>query len=978
MEIIKKIYDKGTEEVKGRGNINMSGRQYMHHNEIITPSDKIKVFISSICGDNGRYDKLREQLKKRLEQTNFIRVYTFESKGASTLPAGDHYLWELRDSDVCIVIIDNKDGITSGVQREINEIKDNNIKALFYFCDEHEKQKTILEKEMRGAEFAKSKVVHKFSAIATDSAQAMIDDITYIYHNYSKGRIGKVTDIAFPSVDIIDVSNFNTINNIENINSNAYKEIGINKNVLENIEKSVDYLQTFILGRKYVSKNKIDELGKKELIIATEKTISLDEWVLSFLKVLLEGESIEQFNKDEFIEEVKKQQEETYNRVVNERWNAIVEYFRGNNSKCISMLYKALHMAESSNQASWVINDILIDIRNQELFFCEENNSYEELKAQDRIDKLNEPIQYPLIDRIKENLKNRYIEGMYKKKMQSPYAVTYGSDFESCLKDIIDIIAVAMYNGSLSHILQFYKNIRETLFYSCSKYDDRNLRKQLLKFIIYEAKVNDVNGVCNTYPEIINNLNANEAMEIMDFTEIHPIKYRKVISRLLAFDVVGLYLDDSVFEKYQKKIITDINNWICKENRIALIGTSIFKSLSTVSYRMEQDILVQICCNIFEKHIVGLYADVFKFIGKHIKLDSVSDSKGKKLVEYLVSVVNNDDERLWINRAPECLYVLRNQNKELTEELNLIIKNKMPEFYNDAYMIETTENINEDYNFFVREYNARIKKDNENQGKNGRYYMSCTCNIETIRALVLTDGFKPEIDCIDDLIITLSDTLIKSKEDINNKIDAITLLITIIHKYPEIYNRNVKIYNDILDAREEIYNHCGRGIFSNIDKMAVKIGMCLLGIAMKQDMYDEFLSSMPYIQSDIPTINKVVIMIRDYLNIDESIKFPQMIELIILQNVFQWLLLEREEIKWNATYIMLMLLRNKSNKEVINQKIATLIGNESISIKNLIQRQIEKMEGIDETTRQYVADSCKNDDCYLVRKVRMMIDKGEI
>lgn len=237
--------------------------------------------------------------------------------------------------------------------------------------------------------------------------------------------------------------------------------------------------------------------------------------------------------------------------------------------------------------------------------------------------------------------------------------------------------------------------------------------------------------------------------------------------------------------------------------------------------------------------------------------------------------------------------------------------------------------------------------------------MSCTCNIETIRALVLTDGFKPEIDCIDDLIITLSDTLIKSKEDINNKIDAITLLITIIHKYPEIYNRNVKIYNDILDAREEIYNHCGRGIISNIDKMAVKIGMCLLGIAMKQDMYDEFLSSMPYIQSDIPTINKVVIMIRDYLNIDESIKFPQMIELIILQNVFQWLLLEREEIKWNATYIMLMLLRNKSNKEVINQKIATLIGNESISIKNLIQRQIEKMEGIDETTRQYVADSCK-------------------
>ena len=108
----------------------------------LQPGRKIEVFISSICGDNGKYDHVRAELKKSIEETGLANVYLFEGKGAASMPAGSHYQFALEDSDICIFLIDNADGITPGVQREIDTVKRNNIKALYYFCDETKKEKT--------------------------------------------------------------------------------------------------------------------------------------------------------------------------------------------------------------------------------------------------------------------------------------------------------------------------------------------------------------------------------------------------------------------------------------------------------------------------------------------------------------------------------------------------------------------------------------------------------------------------------------------------------------------------------------------------------------------------------------------------------------------------------------------------------------------------------------------------------------------
>lgn len=48
---------------------------------LICPGQKIKVFISSICGVE-RYDKVRSKLKSSIEATQLADVYLFEEAGA--------------------------------------------------------------------------------------------------------------------------------------------------------------------------------------------------------------------------------------------------------------------------------------------------------------------------------------------------------------------------------------------------------------------------------------------------------------------------------------------------------------------------------------------------------------------------------------------------------------------------------------------------------------------------------------------------------------------------------------------------------------------------------------------------------------------------------------------------------------------------------------------------------------------------------
>ena len=804
-----------------------------------------------------------------------------------------------------------------------------------------------------GAHFAKSKTVHSFSELSQDGAQALIDDIVAIYHYYCTGRI----DLNSGENDEIQA--------VDVVGTEKYQLPTIPKSTLKNVDKCRDYFLKFVLG--YPRGRYQDE---------AEKTSEFDDWGIQFLPILFEGKSIKHFNTAMYLDALKAQQDNEHYQVVQIRWQAIQAYFAGNIEKCIEHLEAALNLAKETNQPTWVIKDILVDLRNQHRTRCTVRNEYSDIPAQKELTESSEELYYPILDRIHESLHEKYIEGLYKKKTVSPYSVTIGNNLDQYGEMHASSFIVSMYNGSLTHILLIYEKIRDFVFYLSCKYDDWNFRLILYKLAIYAGKEKEIIGIQNSYPEVLNNLTADEAKSIMDFRLNHPIKFMRLSSQLLPFGSVGYFLDDKYYEYCEKSIVNEIKLWLSSDTHVLAIGQNIFKCLSGVVYRMSQDMLSEICCQFIERHYSRWYMDMFKFIANCIDLRKMSDASAKALVEHINCVLGSEKEREQIKYSPVFLCVLRKQNRSLTEEMDKKIAEYLSSYYEGTYKLETTEDENQDMLVFVKEYVERIRKSNETQGKDGVYFGHGTCEIATVRSILLGKELTCDTDTMDMLISVVADTILISKEGISTKLDAIALLICIAVKYPEDYTRNQGVYEKLFEQQKTIEVADNPIISSNIDSISLKIGLQLLYTAMGIDVYADILELMPYIQGDVSTTISVTHLIVEYLESSEKVMLPSRVEAIILQNVLQWLHSEYTDIRWNATRILLTMSHNPENCGIVNHQLVNLVDSNSVYIKNLIIRRLHKMDGITDETKEYIISKCRHDANFVVRMVCDEVEKG--
>lgn len=921
----------------------------------VIPSQKIKVFISSKCDraeEPPKYDPIRAELKQSIEKTGLAEVYTFEGEEASTLSAGVHYTFALEDSDVCIFLIDNADGIPDGVKAEIDVVQRNNIKALYYFCDENQKEKTPLEKSLMGANFAKSKTVHTFNDLSKNGATALLSDIVRIYHYYCQGKIS-LSETEFESTKDIDITSVST-----------HQNMSFPKSVLKNIDKTTDYILRSITGISF-SRFPDDPI----------QTSELDDWGVQFLPIMFEGKTIKEFNVSMFLECLKSMQDKEVFNVVSLRWQAIQSYFNGKIDDSVKHLSDALKIAKDTKQPSWIIKDILIDLRNQHWELCEQKNTYFESEAQKELDESQDELYYPVIDRCSESLQEKYIQGLYKHKTESPYTVSLGGNLNEFGKLLASTFIVAMYNGSLTHILMLFDKAKEFLFYLSSRYDDWSFRRDLLKYAIRGGKEKEVVGIQNTFPEILSKLSDADAEKIMDFCSIHPITHKRIRQQLLGFATVGYYLNDEKFRFYESSMLKIIYAWIDDEDKNISIGESVFKNLLNVSHRLSQDVLAEICCKFVEKHLSRWYMDMFKLISKRIDINKMREENAKNLITSIIDVVQNDCEL--VKRTPFFLCVIRNQNRELTNELDKTVETYLPEFYNNNYRLETTENKASDYPVFLNKYLEIVKHNNETQGKNGRYFGRGTREIATIKSILLDGDQQYEDSLLDSIILAVSQTLLESKESLSTKMDAVALLCCIIEKYPKSYERNKDIYRNILENESQIIADDSFPFSSNIDNIALTISLKILFSAMGIDVHADLLELFPYLKDNIATTISVTSFIANYLELSSNVAFQKPIETTILHYAFAWIHTDYVDIRWNSTRILLALLRNADNREIINRHIVSLIERDNVYIKNLILQHILHVPGITKESYEYIIETCKHDANYVTRMVCSDIERKQ-
>lgn len=921
---------------------------------MIISKTKIQVFISSACGDEPekqKYNYVREALKLLIESTGFAEVYTFETQGASTISAHRHYITTLQDSDVCIFLIDNRDGVSDGVQKEIDEAKKYNKRSLFYFCDQFSKEETPLQKSLKGAKYAKSKPINDFKDFIKNGATDLIEDLILIYKQYCKGRLVWYDEQA--EKQTID---------IENIELSAYKSEVVKKELLVNIDSCIEYFNKLILEYSFDEEKKVETEKSAE-----KKTKNIDALCADFLPVLFEGKdiNIEQFNS--LLLEVKQQQSAKYFEVIQKRYEAIKEYYGGKQKNCIEKLKEALQLAKKNDLDEWIIKDILIDLRNQIRAFEESQNKYSrEEEYQQELTNSRTLLYYPLLDRVDSDYYEEIIKETIKFKMQSPNMIIYGNSMEKYIRPLAEAFVLAMYNGSLTHIQVLYTRVKYLVFYFSTRYANWNTKKLLLETTIIDGKTEEIDDVFRRFEDLHSKMNASDAREIYSFADNQRIEYQRVIAKLEAFRVVGYYMDDKVFADAWMELNKLILGWSEGENSIVRIGSHIFSALEANSLRISQDQLIEIVCKCIYKNKRAFYNNIFSLIRDAINFDRASDERVDKLLKAIIMIVKNSEERAQIPNIESALYTLRKKFKSQTEDLNKCIAEEMPNFYNDAYRLETTDKENDDMPKFVRLQIEQILKDNERQGKNGCFSAHANRPHITIKNILRQSSATFCDDLIHSVFIASCETLLRENQTIETKMDAIELLIYLVRSRPMIKEEEKEKIAELLLNKPRIES--AQAIMTNLNETNLRFSAFLLYHCVDEEITSELLNALADIGDDVLSNRKASKVFLNYLEADTRPETDTLLEHIILQRAIEWCAKSDLNIRWNAVQILFLLLKNPVNKNIINNQLVKRMDVDNVYIKNKILRNIGRVKDIDSKTFNYIIKKAFIDANYVVRK----------
>ncbi len=832
--------------------------------------NKIKVFISSKCDDpttGNKYSNVRTELKRLIEDTGLAEVYVFEEESSSTLSARNHYSYALEDSDVCVFLIDNADGIPEGVKNEIHIVQKCHIQSLYFFCDENSKEKTDFEKGILTADNAKSRTIHKFSDLCGEGSKALINDITKIYHYYCRGKL------------LANESDSNESDIAASLSHNM-NDASFPKSVMKQTESTTDYLYQFVMRTQ---KEKIDPVNE------------YDRFARLFLEVLLEGRSISEINATLFLEKIKEYQNNNLYEAVKLRWEAIQAFYADHIENCLLYLDESLEFSKKNNLPQWFINDLLIDIRNVHLAKCIIDNRHSVSPAQEELESVEEQLHYPVVDRVNETLFEKFTQGLYKETIKSPHTISIGNNIHELVRLISTSYIVALYFGSLTHIRLLTSKLKELFFYLTTVYDDWRFKYSLFKLAIYEGDNKEIRELRSAYPEILNNLSSDEATEIVDFCCNPSLDYLRIKTRIRAFSFVGYYLNDIAFNRYLSVVEDDIEKWLADPNHTIAIGQNFFDSITEVAYRLSQEKLAVMCCRIMRMGWSIYYNEMFKFIGKIISLKNLSNQTASELINLILHVSEDSNTR---NLIPiETLIRLRKQDSSYSLQIDECVCNYYNSFY-ETYMLETTEDISFTNNY----YSKIIERILVSQERQKTQAVNATTGNRDYYTLFLL--LKNSNVIINESLVTKSLTAIdlalnNEHCSIRNKVDSVLLACYIKMSYLPVEEKWNSLYDNILSREEQILNVDFDVFDANIDLLALKCILKIMSVFTKESDFVGLVELLSLAKNDVATVLCISNFVADLLDGNYIGKMGNDVEWLLIVNSLEWMHINNNEITIN-------------------------------------------------------------------------------
>ncbi|NMB96217.1 MAG: hypothetical protein GYA02_06350, partial [Clostridiaceae bacterium] len=700
----------------------------------------------------------------------------------------------------------------------------------------------------------------------------------------------------------------------------------------------------------------------------TGNTSSLDEYGSVFFNVVLNKRSIKDANVNLLLSSLKEIQSESLHNVVVERWNAIQSYYLNEVGKAIEYEKKALDKARELQLPNWLIQDILIDLKN--LYFLDDqqkNRMSINNPAQKELDSEKNSLFYPLLDRYSKYLYKEIIDEAEKLLKKSPYSVTYGNNIDKYSNYLSNIYAVSVFNGSLTHLLKTIEHIKNIAFQLCQQYDDWDFRVLLIKMVLVEGNKREIKEISYLFNDVYGKMNDKDARSIYERVSGIPIDYKRKINQLLAFQYLGYYFDDYFYKIVWEEISSIVNDWINDEDRVVLLGDYIFDALIENLMRVDNNSLItNVLIKVFEKRLK-------RFYDKALKMFSTMDIKKirkeiiERVTEILTILIKDKEGRSNCRELPFTLIYIRKQTQEeLSKGLDEVIKEFMPEFFKNQYLFEIKSNSREDSEAYIKKCVNQINRRNETQGKNGCYVAYGDDPYKTIENIIYISKADLGKDLTEQIIQACTNTLYSGTQLLSEKVKAINL-ITFMRLASESLFDYDSLVNKLIKDEEKIISDMEDLDFEKTSRLTITFNFAMMKVAFNKIQTEEMLSLFSsYI--NIKTFEKVEAL-KTIVSMFEHNKDKQIEEkilLIILHFVLESSHDSNHDVRYFATKAMILLL-SSNNKEPVIKRLLSLMDYDSAYIKRLILKNLEKIKPIDMGAYEFIKEKANVDTHFVIR-----------
>lgn len=900
------------------------------------PSDKIKVFVSSDC-QKPQYLAVRKQIRASLEESGFAKVYLFEDENASTLSAGQHYIYALQDSDVCIFLIDNADGIPPGVKKEIDIATRDNIKSLYYFCNATSENETPLQQSIKGYYFAKHRVVSSFDEFALLSSHGLLDDIVNIYRGYCKGRL---RDADF------EVSDKSIQKSVFLASSYSKQEI------IKAKDQCTAFFQNFVLSER----------------MDIENSDSLDEYCTKFLEVLFGERIISDFNLNLLLDALGEKQEEKYHAVIHLRWEGIQAYYLDNLEKCAEKMNSALSLARQYELPTWLIKDILIDIRNVIIEQSNmQNTMYAKPEAQEQLEADADVLFYPLLDRFEKEFNARLVSDIIKDRITSPAAVIMGNDVFLFSRLLTSIFVTAMFNGSLTHLTQMYNRVESLAFYLANKYSDWRLKVLYVQMLMMGGLSSTIKKAIDAFSPIISRMNSDDADRIYKFVSHQPIKYDRQISQLEVLKHLWPFFSDGSFAKVSADAANIATDWMHADEPNYFVQQNLFAAMTKIVPRINKDIPTSLCTHVLDNGWVHCHDDAFKLMNGLLGWVDAGDEHYLKLLQSIITLLKKDELTSIHHPFDITLIALRRISKDLSAELDALIREQLPAFYSNEYLLEATSDPVKDYPVFIQDQIATINQRNATQGQNGRYAGYGNNPYTIIGELLATDEVLLGEVPIASIVSACKDTLLAPKQTMGAKMHAAVLLMQLTGRNSSMLESCAVQLNEIVQNKSAALS--GYDLHENLSQLVLDFCIELLFLCLGKASGSDMLHVVAAIQNqDIMDRRYVIRAIRKMTKYRALASIPSDARLVLMQYTLACCKSEDDfDMRYSAIATLLNVLSIDNQHIIIPQLIESMVSDNGY-VKTLILNNIESVKVLDKTRYEYILELAQRDNNSFVRQ----------